>query len=191
MKSLGLDLSLVETGWCVSTEYGCGAKGVISTAKDEFRGSGELTRRIHTIVQRANDIIAKEMPDVIVIEGFAMRAQGRVFDLAELGGAMKQSLYYGALPNGDKPAILICPPKSLKTFAGHGNADKPMMRQFAEQYGQVITNNNICDAFFLTLVGLCYFKIAFPICTWTPKQNESVKKIELLREAIKSRRRIH
>ncbi len=126
-------------------------------------------------------VVDNEEPDAIIIEGAAMQGKGRVLDLAELGGNVKQALYYHVTPRGSKPALLVCAPSSLKAFAGHGKADKAMMKGFAAEYGQIIENDNICDAFLLTLAGLCYFNYEFSSYTWSNRQRKLADNIDLLK----------
>lgn len=181
MKSFGLDLSLARTGWAMVTSQGLIDSGTIVTDKKTFAGPGELVRRIEVIKLRLLEILESDPPDSITIEGFAMGAQGRVFDLAELGGVIKNALYSKSFA-GNKPTIFTCPPKSVKSFAGNGNADKKMMAQFALQnYSLTFKDDNICDAFYLALVGLCLSSNYFQNKMWTTKQEESAKKSDLVR----------
>lgn len=60
----------------------------------------------------------------IMIEGYAMGAKGRVFNIAENTGVLKSGLYRGGYE------YETAPPKTIKKFAtGNGNADKSKMEE--------------------------------------------------------------
>lgn len=176
MISLGLDLSLAKTGWCVvgDTNPQYPSCGLIQTDKKVFLGEGELIRRISTIASKIDELIVGYSPDVIVVESAAMRAQGRIVDLAQLSGVVNHVVFYGASEYGRKKAAFYsCPPKSVKAFAGNGNADKEQMVQFAyDNYSLTFVDDNVCDAFYLGLVGLCISDKQFNQKVWTAKQSK-------------------
>lgn len=154
MKSLGLDLSLAETGFCVTDENGVLSSGTIKTNKKTFAGDGELARRVGFIRKGVLQIVEQFSPDVIVIEGYAIGGRGRVFDLAELGGSVKHALFDYRV-NGYRGLMYICPPTTLKkAFTGKGNAKKPDMSKAQAKFGESFDNDNVVDALFLSLAGL-------------------------------------
>ena len=82
-------------------------------------------------------------PDYIAIEGYAMGAKGRVFDIAEATGDIKRSIYENGIP------MRIHDPNSVKMFATtKGNADKDKMKEYYD--GDVPVENlneDLIDAY--------------------------------------------
>lgn len=70
-------------------------------------------------------------------------------DLGEVGGIVRLAFFKAQVP------FEIVPPSSLKKFvANNGAADKDEMSRAVEKYyGQVITQNDICDAYGLAQVA--------------------------------------
>lgn len=122
-----------------------------------------------------------------------MQGKGRVFDLAELGGVVKNKIYYQTF-DGYRPKILLASPSSAKAFAGNGKADKHQMAQYALEYGQEFSNDNECDAFFLALIGLMHSKHKFirggiPY-EWSKKQATTLKGIGVISQEMMPRTRL-
>ena len=69
--------------------------------------------------------------DEVALEGYAMGAKGRVFNIAENTGILKWRLWQATTP------IEVIPPSVIKKFAtGKGNANKEKMHEaFMEETG--------------------------------------------------------
>ena len=189
MKSLGLDLSLSSTGFCVIADSFIVKHGVIKTDKKTFKGEAELIRRTDFIVNEIVDIMNTFVPEVIVIEGYAMGANGRVFDLAELGGKVKTTLYHHR-DEGYRGAIYTCPPSSLKmAFQGKGNASKEQMIECAQDYSFYTDDNNVADAFFLALAGYAVKCVNYKSHPWNKPQIDLTEKMKQVCSSVVPRRR--
>lgn len=86
------------------------------------------------IMHWACDIIRLYMPDVIVLEGYAMAAKGRVFNIGENTGLLKYMIQT-IFPDIE---LHIVSPNEIKKFAtGKGNAKKEdMYNKFLEETEQ-------------------------------------------------------
>lgn len=141
---LGLDISLVETGYCVYSTN-CTVCGVIKSSPRKNR-----FERYDHILSKIAYIVNTHKPDLAIIEGYAFGCHGRaVFDLAEIGGIIKHWCYNKGL------LFHEIPPTTLKKWAtGKGNATKDiMMLKCYKRFGIEFTNNNECDAYLLARYG--------------------------------------
>jgi crossover junction endodeoxyribonuclease RuvC len=139
MKILGLDLSIVNTG------YSFGTKETTGSIQTKKIGLDNLLRIIH-IRDFIRDLVIKEKPDVVVIEDFAFGARGMgLFQIAGLGWVVRTALK----DLGTKFELI--PPSVLKKFiTGKGNADKELMLLKAyKKFGVEFEQNDECDAFCL------------------------------------------
>lgn len=138
MRVLALDLSLVSTG--VATEHGT------SRIKSKLKG----VERLIEIREALREILATNRPDVVFVEGYAMGAKGRVFDIGELGGVVKVLLADLSIP------CEVVPPASLKKWAtGKGNANKDTMLETAiRKFGFEGHGNDEADAWLLYKYGV-------------------------------------
>jgi Holliday junction resolvasome RuvABC endonuclease subunit len=65
---------------------------------------------------------------VVGIEGYAMRATGRTFCIAELGGSIKRTLFDAGFP------IYVIPPKAARALVfGHGGIDKEQVHDLVRR----------------------------------------------------------
>lgn len=140
---MGLDLSLCETGFCLLVGDNV-LSGVIKTKPLPNRFT-----RYSTILEAILAITEKHKIDLIVIEGYAFQANGRMADLAELGGIIRYTLQHFGFKTIDVP------PSTLKKFTtGHGHAKKDqMMKAVKERWGIDFDNDNACDAYALAQYG--------------------------------------
>jgi crossover junction endodeoxyribonuclease RuvC len=138
-RILALDLSLVRTGACVSSDSGAfGDYSSIATGK--LRGMERIDRIARQVQARARDV------DLVVIEGYSFGSKGRsVFDIAELGGCVRFLLYRLGIPWVDVS------PSTLKKYAtGKGNSPKDAMIAAAiRRFGFAGCDNNEADAYLL------------------------------------------
>ena len=109
--------------------------------------------RIDYVSNLILNMVDAENPTLAVIEGYALafnkRRSNTIFDLAELGGAIKLGLYRRRI------RIMIVPPTSLKLFVtGSGRADKDMMaRALLTDYGCRFSTSDQYDAAGLLIMG--------------------------------------
>ncbi len=144
MNILAIDPSLTSTGW--------------ATIRDDSESVGVIkpapltgVERLAFIVQSIEDILDDYATEFAVLEGYAMgvRGGGRVFDIGELGGVLKFTLWRRSI------RTLVVPPTSLKLFlTGNGRADKEDMKREASRIaGRLIKNADEADAYGLLQLG--------------------------------------
>jgi len=88
---------------------------------------------------------------LVVLEGYSYGSKGRaIFDVGELGGVIRLTLYEHATP------VAIVAPATLKKFTtGKGNASKDQMLAAAiRRWAFEGDDNNAADAWMLRLMGL-------------------------------------
>ena len=93
MIVVGIDPSLRHTGLCRLTDG-----KILDEKKDllailsKAKGDSIANRlpRMFKIREQILDFCLAETPSLFVIEGYAMRAKGRVFDLGEFGGLIRE-----------------------------------------------------------------------------------------------------
>lgn len=108
------------------------------------------------------DIIKKHKATKIHLEGYAFRAVGRIFEIAENTGALKYQIWKEGLP------FDVVPPTVIKKFGcGKGNANKEKLWQaFKEETGYNLFNvlgqeegkhwnpvSDIVDSYFICKYG--------------------------------------
>lgn len=141
MRILGLDLSITSPGFCimdVNEDDGYRIRqidlhGFTKTDKWKFEGDGLIIHQFPkdynqhpshyrpTLVYDIVEPYLKEI-DYVAIEDYAFGAKGKVFDLAEFAGSMKNYMYDRRIP------IKKFPPMTVKLCAaGSGAADKVLM----------------------------------------------------------------
>lgn len=146
---LGVDLSLRNTGLALLDERGDFFYWNVIPAEAE-RG---VPRALYIVTQVVEACLEHGIRWVC-LEGYAMGAKGRVFDIAEAGGALKHELYLEDIN------VVIVPPKTLKKWhTDNGNANKEMMAEAAERKWGIDTTNmddNAVDACCLVMFGHLY-----------------------------------
>ena len=151
-RILALDLSLTQTG------YAFEASKTITGYEDDIMLSGVIRSRLKGW-GRVNDIRREVMQfssvaDVVVIEGYSFGSQGRaVYQIAELGGVIRYSLWMRKVP------YVEVPPSTLKKWAtGKGNVGKDEMIAAAiRKHGFEGSNNNAADAHLLWHMANAYY----------------------------------
>lgn len=144
MNILAIDPSLTSTGYAYG---GIGSRAAVGTIVPR-----KMTGLFRLAYLRAEveKLITLAWPDLVAYEGYAMsRFANRAFDLGELGGVLKSTVYAYRIP------LLIVPPSCLKLYAtGRGNADKPMvMAEMAKRRGRLFASDDEADAYALWLMG--------------------------------------
>jgi crossover junction endodeoxyribonuclease RuvC len=150
-KILGLDISLTATGVVIIEDDTLIFSDTIKTKPGGKKPSDEV-KRLQKILDSINKIIDEHSPELVVIEGLAFMAKNTtaLVQLAGLNYMIRCELV------DRKLKFLIVAPTTLKRFiTGKGNAQKDhMMLEVYKQYGHALTDNNVCDAFALSRVGL-------------------------------------
>lgn len=145
MVVMGLDLSLTSTGLVVLAE------GLMLKSK-AIKSKENTERRLIDIKDQIEREMLEYEPNLVVLEGYAMLANGRITALAELGGVVKASLYVRKQP------FIVVPPARVKKFAtGKGNANKDEVRLWVyKRWGVELKTNDEIDAYVLAQIGLSY-----------------------------------
>ena len=78
--------------------------------------------RLYALADWALSIIVEHNVDAVALEGYAMGACGRVFDIAEATGLLKSYLRKAGIP-----LYIFAPTFNKKSFSGKGNANKEKM----------------------------------------------------------------
>jgi Holliday junction resolvasome RuvABC endonuclease subunit len=136
---IGIDYSLTSPSICLHPgdewDYNnCKFFFLTDSKKYEFVSpniQGELHKewktpeeRYHNISSWALDVINKHNGNNIFLEGYAFAATGRIFQIAENTGILKDRLWRNKLRTE------VVPPTVVKKFAtGKGNANKELMQQ--------------------------------------------------------------
>ena len=179
VRIMGLDLSLRHTGIIVLNNKGKvihresiiykeqsikkdkffrmiyqGADDKIYGVKDITSSSNEMykVKRILAIANRIITLVEKLKISHIALEGYAMGAKGKVFDIAEMTGYVKMLLHEKGFDlYENKTNFYIIPPTTLKGFiTGKGNANKSeMLASILLDYGIPFEDDNEADAFSL------------------------------------------
>jgi crossover junction endodeoxyribonuclease RuvC len=149
---LGLDLSLVSTGYCVLENGESIENDTIKT-----KASNSMINRIIYIEQEIIKHLLKIYNfNLICIEGFSYGSKGRsVFDQGGLGWIIRRLCKKAMIKT------MIISPNSLKKFiTGKGNAPKEDMKlKTFKKYGIEFEgpgSNDECDAYGLAQMGKAY-----------------------------------
>lgn len=141
--------------------------GAFNLATKQLRGAARLAA-IDTWLER---LIADKWGGQVklaAIEGYAMAAQNRPFDLGEVGGVVRLRLFRLGVP------FVVVPPALVKRFAaGNGQATKDQVRQaIKRKWGLNILQEDQADAFVLA-------KIAHAVATHSETKSETITGVEL------------
>lgn len=163
MTFLGIDQSLNGTGLCRIL-------GEVIEASATVTPEGLVDGPRLVYIKQA---VAGMLPGVTAaaIEGYAYDAVGRVFELGEIGGALKVLLVECGVP------YIIVPPVLLKKFAtGRAFASKGAMLKAAADRGALFSDDNQSDAFFLAHIARA----------WHTGEVEVRREMEVLRVLCRS-----
>lgn len=156
---LAVDLSLTHTGCCLD--------GECSSITSKLRGWPRVNHILSALLSMADPA------QVVVLEGYSFGSRGRaVYDIGELGGVVRWTLFDSGVPFVDVP------PSSLKKYAtGRGNSPKDAMIAAAiRRFGFPGSDNNEADAYLLWCMALHGY--GFPVVDVPMKQAEQVERIE-------------
>jgi len=150
MKTLGLDLSLIGTG-IVLLQDGKIKNQKLIKSKPEGKLPLDELKRLIKIITEIKEIVLKEKPDLVIIEGMAFLARNTValVQLSALNYMTRQVLYLENIP------FIIVAPTTLKKFVtGSGNAKKDvMLMEVYKKWKFTSPDSNIADAFGLAKIG--------------------------------------
>lgn len=149
MRVLGIDPSLTSLGYAFFS--GDRQPEIHRVRPKGLRG----LERLRYLRDTVSAVVEETESTLVAYEGYAMgrfAGGGRSFDLGELGGVLKLTLFERKIP------ILLVPPTCLKLFAtGKGNADKDkVMTSMAKHRGQLFASDDEADAYALLLMGMAY-----------------------------------
>ena len=144
-KVLGLDLSLTGLGMVV-----LGAEGEVlfsETVGERLSRGASVREKIERLLYlsgRVLEVVKTHEPDAVVIEDYAYGARfGATFDLGELGGVVKTSLW---LRCKIEP-IMVGSGTARKVVLGHGRPKKAEIIPMLRKMGGVFKDHNEADAY--------------------------------------------
>lgn len=155
MISVGLDLSLVSSGFAIIEDGKVLASGVIKS-----KPSGDLpvneTKRIvkiaEELVQKIDEFCPNQNPDLVCIENLAFMARN-TSALTQLAGLAH--LVRTLLVEFGWDYCLVAPSSLKKFITGSGKADKDqMLMAVYKNYGFESLNSDVCDAYSLAVCGM-------------------------------------
>lgn len=144
---IGIDLSLTNTGIIVLNSEGhlVDQHSIKPKSKGDER-LVEIKTQLHYYLSKYDE------PFSICIEGYSYGSKNRglPFQIGELGGVIKSSLFEKGLQ------YKLVPPTTMKKFiTGKGNAKKEEIQSSIKQkWGIEFTDNNLADAYGLARVCL-------------------------------------
>lgn len=169
---LGIDQSLVCSGWVSLSADGTMQHGVVATGKG-LKGAerlGWIESRVAEVKQLVGPL------KLCTIEGYSMGSKGMaVFPLGELGGVLRLFFWKEGMP------LLVVPPTQVKQFATRkGNSQKDEVRLGVyRQWGVEFKTTDECDAYVLARIGLAY------LGEWEPEHQYQRELVAKLKEGAK------
>lgn len=142
----------IDQSWaCTSIRTSHGSVQCI-TRPDKYPST---MARLSHIMRFFGDVIGpfdRDEQKVAVIEGYSMASTGMVFQLGELGGALKLELYHRGW------TTYVCAPGTLKKFVtGKGSSKKGQMQLGVYmEWGYKPVDDNDADAYSLWQMGKQY-----------------------------------
>ena len=155
MITIGLDLSLVKTGYAIIQDDGkVLASGVIKSKPTGDKPIDE-TRRIkkiaEDIMEKLHEVMNGYVPELVVIEGLAFMAVGT--SLVQLAGL--NYLTRILLEEFGWPFLIVAPTTLKKFITGSGKGEKDMVvMSLYKNYGFEAGDNNEADAYALAACGM-------------------------------------
>lgn len=171
MRIVGLDLSLVKTGFTVLKDGKHVNSGLIKSKPSGDRPIQELERLVNIVTEIEGLVDGTHL---VVIENFAfmVRNTTALTQLAGLNYFVRFMLFRKSIP------FVMCAPTSLKKFVcGKGNADKNLvMMEIFKQYNHSALDDNEADSYGLAVLG--HAIMSKPINKLTKPQKEVVELIK-------------
>lgn len=151
MIVLGLDLSLIETGYVLLEDGKIKEQKLIKSKPSGKSPVKELERLMKIRDQIELEELSVPNINLAVIEGLAFMARNSIslVQLSALNYMVREHLWVYKIP------FLIVAPATLKKFVtGRGNAKKnEMLLETYKRFKESFNNDNLCDAFGLAHCG--------------------------------------
>lgn len=149
MKTLAIDQSLTCSGYAYMEGTTLKVGRIMPKA---LKG----VQRLSFIERVILDLFDESKADSLIMEGYAMGARGRVFNLGELGGVIKLAAFAADIP------VLVVPPSTLKKWVtGKGNAKKEVMiAAVKKKWYKEVSSDDVADAVALYYFGELYYEHA-------------------------------
>ena len=174
MITVGLDLSLVKTGYAILKGKDVTISGVIKSKPTGDKPIDELERIsliVEEIVEAIDSGIPGAKPDLVMIEGLAFMARNTTA-LVQLAGL--NYFVRLALAELSWPFVIVAPTTLKKFVTGSGKGDKDkMMMCIYKDYGFEAFDNNVNDAYSLGVCGQAL--LGEPLKPLTKPQQEVIK----------------
>lgn len=156
---LGLDLSLGDSGVVLIND----SKIIIKESIKSYRIFDFIRDRFlrySIIVNQLNDILFDYFKKIkcIAIENYSFGSSGRIVQLAESGGLIRNFLIENL--NDDVDIIEVAPISLKKFITGQGKGKQTkniIIREIYKKYGYDIDNDNVADAFILAKIAELYY----------------------------------
>lgn len=167
MKIAGIDPSLTSTGMCVLDNNKFIAGKLIKPGK--LRGM----KRLSMIKENVLDMCKKHKVTTIGIEGYGFLTKGRGFELGEVGGIIRLSLFEEGIPYAS-----FAPTQIKKFTTGSGNAKKDhMLKAVYKRWKFDTDDDNLADAFAIA-------KLQYAICDVLNKKSRIKNYLKYEQEVI-------
>ena len=148
-KVVAIDPSL--TGFAITVAHNEGSFYSVEYGSKPATGLLARFARYDGIIEKAEKVLRKNYPELLLIEGYSFNSKGRsTVTLGEFGGVVRKALM------GYADMTVEVPPAVLKKFlTGKGTANKVLMVSTAtKRYDEQFDTDNQADAFVLAKLGL-------------------------------------
>lgn len=165
MKIIGIDPSLVATGYAESNSSG----ELVDTLKVPGKGESRLNAINQALYLRC---LTPTPADLVVMEGLSFGARSTsAHELAGLHWIIRTALW-----RASQEFVVVAPSLLKKFTTGKGNAPKEvMMREVFKRWGIDAYDNNQADSYGLMRIGMCLKGVVEPE---TKAQREVLAKLK-------------
>lgn len=149
---IGIDASLTSTGLCLLYEDIKNMK-LLSVKGGKLRGA----ERLNYFQEQLLSLLLEYKPKYALIENYAYAsgAVGRVFDIGELGGVVRLTLFQQKIPYD-----VVAPPSVKKYISGSGRCEKDVIiKEVYKNYGLDTNDNNLADAVVIAKIAESIWRI--------------------------------
>lgn len=148
---IGIDASLTSTGFCILYEDVKNMK-LLAVKGGKLRGAERLAYFQEQLVY----LLTEYTPKFALIENYAysVGVGGRVFDVGELGGVVRLTLFQQSVPYD-----VVAPPSVKKYITGSGRCEKDVIiKEVYKNYGIDTNDNNLADAVVIAKIAESIWK---------------------------------
>jgi Holliday junction resolvasome RuvABC endonuclease subunit len=152
-SSLGLDISATSTGIVLLRSDAPKCKKPEVLLETAYAPTSAGMRRVEILSNHLLNLVQKQAPDRIVIEGYAIsKFAGAVIQLVTVGAVVRYRMHTTGY------RWLEPSPNELKKFvSGKGNVKKEhMMMEVLARWGHKSKNNDTADGYGLAAMGLAW-----------------------------------